>query len=83
MSEQAAFAYTTVLNHLLRRSEHNRQRLQIGDTSIVFWAEAADAQEAEQAELLLADLLGDRPTDEQETARIRTELEKFKGPTAG
>ena len=78
VSEQAAFAYTTVLNHLLRRSEHNRQRLQIGDTSIVFWAEAADAQEAEQAELLLADLLGDRPTDEQETARIRTELEKFK-----
>ena len=78
VSEQAAFAYTTVLNHLLRRSEHNRQRLQIGDTSIVFWAEAADAQEAEQAELLLADLLGDRPTDEQETARIRTELEKVQ-----
>ena len=27
VSEQAAFAYTTVLNYLLRRSEHNRQRI--------------------------------------------------------
>ncbi|WP_251865839.1 type I-C CRISPR-associated protein Cas8c/Csd1 [Achromobacter sp. Marseille-Q4962] len=78
VSERAAFAYTAVLNHLLRRGEHNRQRLQIGDTSIVFWAEAADAQEAEQAELLLADLLDDRPTDEQEAARIRSELEKVQ-----
>lgn len=78
VSEQAAFAYTTVLNHLLRRGEHNRQRLQIGDTSIVFWAEAADAQEAEEAESLLADLLDDRPTDEQEAARIRIELEKVQ-----
>lgn len=78
VSEQAAFAYTTVLNHLLRRGEHNRQRLQIGDTSIVFWAEAADGEEAAQAESLFADLLDDRPTDEQETARIRTELEKVQ-----
>lgn len=78
VSEQAAFAYTTVLNHLLRRSEHNRQRLQIGDTSIVFWAEAADGEQAAQAESLLADLLDDRPTDEQEAARIRTELEKVQ-----
>lgn len=81
VSEQAAFAYTTVLNHLLRRGEHNRQRLQIGDTSIVFWAEAADGQEAEQAvraESLLADLLDDRPSDDQETARIRIELEKVQ-----
>ena len=81
VSEQAAFAYTTVLNHLLRRGEHNRQRLQIGDTSIVFWAEAADGQEAEQAvraESLLADLLDDRPSDDQEAARIRIELEKVQ-----
>ncbi|WP_336694557.1 type I-C CRISPR-associated protein Cas8c/Csd1 [Delftia acidovorans] len=78
VSEQAAFAYTTVLNHLLRRGEHNRQRLQIGDTSIVFWAEAADGQQAEQAESLLADLLDDRPSDDQEAARIRIELEKVQ-----
>lgn len=78
VSEQAAFAYTTVLNHLLRRGERNRQRLQIGDTSIVFWAEAADGEQAAQAESLFADLLGDRPTDEQEAARIRTELEKVQ-----
>jgi CRISPR-associated protein Csd1 len=33
----AAFAYTTALNHLLARN--SRQRLQVGDTSTVFWAE--------------------------------------------
>ncbi len=33
----AAFAYTTALNHLLAKD--SRQRLQVGDTSTVFWAE--------------------------------------------
>lgn len=78
VSESAAFAYTTVLNHLLRRGEGNRQRLQIGDTSIVFWAEAEDAQEAEQAELLLADCLDDPPTDGQEAEQLRLALEKLQ-----
>lgn len=78
VSESATFAYTTVLNHLLRRSEHNRQRLQIADTSIVFWAEADDAQEAEQAELLLADCLDDPPSDGQEAEQVRLTLEKVQ-----
>lgn len=58
VSELAAFAYTTVLTHLLRRGEHNRQRLQIGDATIVFWAEAADGAQAEAAEQLFSDALG-------------------------
>lgn len=76
VSEQAAFAYTTVLNHLLRRGEHNRQRIQIGDASVVFWAEADDAAEAEQAELTFADLLNPPADDAKEVARIRDVLEK-------
>lgn len=76
VSEQAAFAYTTVLNHLLRRSEHNRQRLQIGDTSIVFWAEAEDADQAEQAELTIESLLNEPPSDSQEAARLREVLQQ-------
>lgn len=76
VSEQAAFAYTTVLNHLLRRSEHNRQRLQIGDTSVVFWAEAEDAGQAEQAELTFELLLNEPPSDSQEAARLRNVLDQ-------
>ncbi|MCB1776904.1 MAG: type I-C CRISPR-associated protein Cas8c/Csd1 [Candidatus Competibacteraceae bacterium] len=75
VSEQAAFAYTTALNHLLRRDEHNnRQRLQIGDASVVFWALAKDSASVAQAEDLFAALV-DPPTDAQEAARVRTVLE--------
>jgi CRISPR-associated protein Csd1 len=34
------FAYTTALNHLLRKG--SRQRMQVGDASTVFWAEKAN-----------------------------------------
>ncbi|MDA8522360.1 type I-C CRISPR-associated protein Cas8c/Csd1 [Acidovorax sp. NCPPB 4044] len=74
VSEQAAFAYTTVLNHLLRRSEHNHQRIQIGDASVVFWAEADDAAEAQAAELTFESLLNAPPDDSQEAARVRDVL---------
>ena len=36
VSKQAAFAYTTALNHLL--SKDSAQRIQVGDASTVFWA---------------------------------------------
>lgn len=75
ISEQAAFAYTTVLNHLLRRSEHNRQCIQIGDASVVFWAEADDIQEAQAAEWTFESLLNTPPDDSQEAARVRKVLE--------
>jgi hypothetical protein len=37
VSRAAAFAYTTALNHLLRKD--SPQRIQVGDASTVFWAE--------------------------------------------
>ena len=74
VSEAAAFAYTTVLNHLLRRSEHNRQRLQIGDASVVFWAVADDAKKAEQAEDLFALLLDPPSDDATEAAKLHSVL---------
>ena len=40
---KSVFAYTTALNHLLRKS--SSQRMQVGDTSTVFWAEKASALE--------------------------------------
>lgn len=78
VSEQAAFAYTTVLNHLLRRDEHNRQRLQIGDATVVFWAMAKQpeqAEQAEQAESLFAALLDPPKDDNQEADRLRSVLD--------
>lgn len=77
ISEQAAFAYTTALNYLLRRGEHNRQRLQVGDASVVFWAEAADAKQASAAEDLFATLLNPPADDASEAARVRAVLERI------
>ena len=37
VSKRAAFSYTTALNHLLRKG--SPQRLQVGDASVVFWAD--------------------------------------------
>ncbi len=43
VSRAAAFAYTTALNHLLRKD--SSQRIQVGDTSTVFWSEKSDELE--------------------------------------
>jgi len=40
VSQQAAFKYTTALNHLLDRK--NNRMIQIGDATCVFWSEAND-----------------------------------------
>ena len=56
VSEAAAFAYTTVLNKFLERD--SRHRIQIGDASTVFWADASEAGVAEEAEALFGVLLG-------------------------
>lgn len=75
VSEQAAFAYTTVLNHLLRRDDSNHQRLQIGDASVVFWAEATSDAQAEAAETLLWEMLDPPADDASETERLRQALD--------
>jgi len=76
VSDEAAFAYTTVLNHLLRREAGNRQRLTVGDATVVFWAETDQPEEAEAAEWTFATLTTDAPqTDEQATDKVRHALE--------
>ena len=74
VSELATFKYTTALNALLARG--SRRRILIGNTTVVFWAEAASRQEAEAAEdvcLLLAEPPAD---DDAEAARVRELLRK-------
>ena len=52
----ASFAYTTALNYLLST---DRQRVQVGDASTVFWAE-----QPHDLETMAADLFGEPPKDE-------------------
>lgn len=73
VSETAAFAYTAVLNHLLRKG--SRQRLQLGDTTVVFWAEAGSTEQTQAVEGLLAELLDPPATDASETDKLRPALE--------
>ncbi|WP_310609946.1 type I-C CRISPR-associated protein Cas8c/Csd1 [Limnohabitans sp.] len=74
VSEQAAFAYTTALNYLLRRE--NGHCLSIGDTSTVFWAQAKDAQQEQEAVSLFASIVNP-PTDEGQSNKVKHTLEKI------
>jgi CRISPR-associated protein Csd1 len=56
VSEAAAFKYTTALNTFLGGGSN---RIQIGDTSTVFWADASDAEAAAVAEGAFARLNGE------------------------
>ena len=57
VSQAAAFAYTTALNHLLRKDSD--QRIQVGDASAVFWADRDS-----EFESIAADIFGDPPKDD-------------------
>ena len=57
VSKQATFAYTTALNFLLRKN--SRQRMQVGDTSTVFWAEKPS-----DFETSIVDIFGEPPKDD-------------------
>lgn len=72
VSERAAFAYTASLNALLERD--SGRRIQIGDATTVFWAEAAgDDTRAAAAEDLFS-LIAAPPTDADETAKVADKL---------
>ncbi len=64
VSEQAAFAYTTALNDLLKPDSRNR--VQVGDASTVFWA---DTQHEFDGTYTLADLLGEPKPDNPDRGR--------------
>ena len=57
VSQAAAFAYTTALNHLLRKDSD--QRIQVGDASTVFWADRDS-----EFESVVVDIFGDPPKDD-------------------
>ncbi len=73
VSERAAFAYTTALNHLLRKG--SPQRLQVGDSSTVFWAE-----KPVPLEMAIPDLFGEPPKDDPDAgiSRVRALYESVR-----
>lgn len=70
VSEAAAFGYGAALNALLARDSRNRVRL--GDSTVVFWAEF------EEAETIVRGLFDPpAPDDQSEAASIRPILERM------
>ncbi len=57
VGSRSTFAYTTALNHLLRRD--SSQRLQVGDATTVFWAERQS-----ELETGIVDIFGEPPKDD-------------------
>ena len=74
VSEAAAFAYTTALNALL--TDKSRQKVVIGDTTLVFWAERVSP-----AEHFLSDLFETpaEPTGKAENEDDKQTAEKIFG----
>lgn len=76
VSEDVAFAYTTVLNKFLENGSKNR--IQIGDTSTVFWADAENADTTEKAEGIFAALLSAEIDEAMEARKIGVILDKIR-----
>lgn len=75
VSEAAAFAYTAALNKFLEKD--SKHRIQIGDASTVFWADASEADTAQDAEDIFSSLFD--PIDESmEAKRIWPILEAIR-----
>ena len=74
VSERSAFAYTASLNALLERD--SRRRIQIGDATTVFWAEAArgESRAADAEELFSVLLDPPPPTDAEESVKVADKL---------
>lgn len=75
VSEVAAFAYTAALNKFL--STGSRNRIQIGDASTVFWADAGDAEAATIAEDAFTGFF-DEINESAEAQKVGAILEKIR-----
>lgn len=77
VSKYAAFAYTSALNHLL--SKYSQQKIVLGDTTIVFWAEKENPLENDFAKFFTFSEDTDNQSREiQATESIRRLLEAPK-----
>jgi len=75
VGKRAAFAYTTALKYLL--SKESTQRIQVGDTSTVFWSEVHTEFEDSFADFL------NEPSKDDPARRTRAIEALFKAPQTG
>lgn len=75
VSEAAAFKYATALNTFLADDRH---RIQIGDASTVFWADASDAQVAEAAESFFSAWFASQPDEGIEAGKVGDALGRMR-----
>lgn len=92
VSERAAHAYATALNTLLSLSQgldpktkrpRWKNRIQIGDATTIFWAEAMGGPKAIAAagpaeDLVMLTFEPQEPSDEQEAAEVRSVLQQIE-----
>ena len=76
ISEAATFAYTTALNRFLATGSENR--IQIGDASTVFWADAENMEVAGEAEAWFADLFGGGSDDAAQAKLVGEKLARIR-----
>lgn len=79
VSQEAAFCYVTALNYLLNPS--NRQKITIGDATMVFWAERASPAEDFLADLFDPPVEKSSPeivADHQTTAELHDLLQAIR-----
>lgn len=76
VSESAAFAYTTALNHLLARD--SRQKMQVGDATTVFWS----GRKATDLEAALPSFFG-LPVKDDPDAETRAVAALYASPYTG
>jgi CRISPR-associated protein Csd1 len=74
VGRSVAFAYTTALNHLLRRG--SRQRIQAGDAAIVFWSAAPAPLEDDFAALFGSTRSDDPDGGTQAVRNLRAAVKK-------
>ena len=72
VSQRAAFAYGTALNALLARDSN--RRLRIGDSTVVFWAEANTADTGQTVEFCMSGAFNPPADDDAELARLRAAI---------
>ena len=76
IGKRTAFAYTTVLNHMLARD--SRQKIQVGDATTVFWAEKKN-----EMETLFADFFGNEPAKVEPEQDYKHLISLFRSPDSG
>lgn len=74
ISEEAEFAYTTALNHLLRSNSHNK--FLVGSRTYLFWA-SSNSQASNSAEESLFALFGHVEKEDDPNARLELVRKSF------